>query len=470
MNQSVTRLTLDVSVMEKQACISVRQKDTMRRLVFSLVDRGLPYKLEAGVYAAVSVNTLPDTMLYPTVIQDGKVHFDVPADLVQEVTDYTCELILFATDSRVLSTSSFDLIVYHSNAADYNADEAVESDKFLLMTSATAEALDAAADARNAADLANDAREDAETAAGRAVEISVTLENKLAAGEFKGEKGDTGATGPQGPQGIQGEQGEKGDTGAKGADGKDGAQGPQGPAGPQGPKGDPGEDGKDYDYGNIRATLEITLKSTDWADNKQTIENAAVTENCTLIVNPTVESKEAYIESVIVLDENLTEVGKLVFTCAEAPTEDIAVLVHVVDPLITTEPILSFDTVDEMNAYEAEDGTIAIVPSEGGGTYEPAILTFDDAPTIGTTEQVSDEVAEKLTEIYESGHKVFFVQHTHSTGTPYCVCAMTLTEVDNGDGNIIVGYAGYTYAFEPVVWSFIRLEGVWYVTCVGVNS
>jgi len=330
MNQSVTRLTLDVSVMEKQACISVRQKDTMRRLVFSLVDRGLPYKLEDGVYAAVSVNTLPDTMLYPTVIQDGKVHFDVPADLVQEVNDYTCELILFATDSRVLSTSSFDLIVYHSNAADYNADEAVDSDKFLLMTSATAEALDAAADARNAADLANDAREDAEEAAGRAVEISETLENKLAAGEFKGEKGDTGATGPQGP------------------------------------KGDPGEDGKDYDYGNIRETLEITLKSTDWADNKQTIEANAILENSTVVVNPTEESKDAYIDSGIMLTE--AEVGYMVFECAEAPTEDIAVVVHVVDPLITAEPILSFNSVDEMNAYEAEDGAIAIVPSEGDST------------------------------------------------------------------------------------------------------
>jgi len=328
MNQSVTRLTLDVSVMEKQACISVRQKDTMRRLVFSLVDRGLPYKLEDGVYAAVSVNTLPDTMLYPTVIQDGKVHFDVPADLVQEVNDYTCELILFATDSRVLSTSSFDLIVYHSNAADYNADEAVDSDKFLLMTSATAEALDAAADARNAADLANDAREDAEEAAGRAVEISETLENKLAAGEFKGEKGDTGATGPQGP------------------------------------KGDPGEDGKDYDYGNIRETLEITLKSTDWADNKQTIEANAISENCTLVASPTTESTEAYIASGIMLTE--AEVGEMAFECVVPPTEDIAVLVHVIDPLIAVESteILSFDSVDEMNAYEAEDGTIAIVPSE----------------------------------------------------------------------------------------------------------
>lgn len=53
----------------------------------------------------------------------------------------------------------------------------------------------------------------------------------------RGEKGDTGERGPQGEQGVQGVQGEKGDTGAQGERGE---QGPQGEIGPEGPAGKDG--------------------------------------------------------------------------------------------------------------------------------------------------------------------------------------------------------------------------------------
>lgn len=208
MNQSVTRLTLDVSVQEKQASISVRQFDTMRRLVFSMVDRGLPYIFEKGVYAAISVNTSPETAVFGgCVIQDGAVHYDLDNSLTLEPAEYSCDLILYASDHKVLTASSFDLIVFASNASDY-ASEAVLSNDFSAMVEATAEAKDAARNANEAAELARDAEEDAYKATQRADEISKTLEDKLAAGEFKGEKGDTG---PQGPQGIQGEKGDPGE-------------------------------------------------------------------------------------------------------------------------------------------------------------------------------------------------------------------------------------------------------------------
>ncbi|WP_279194197.1 hypothetical protein [Holdemania massiliensis] len=69
---------------------------------------------------------------------------------------------------------------------------------------------------------------------------SVTKNEWVSIGKFKGDtgaqgergpKGDKGDTGKQGPQGIQGP---KGDTGAQGPKGGTGATGPQGPAGPAG--------------------------------------------------------------------------------------------------------------------------------------------------------------------------------------------------------------------------------------------
>lgn len=77
----------------------------------------------------------------------------------------------------------------------------------------------------------------ANAAATAANSIAGEVAQKLANGDFKGDKGDTG------PQGIQGLQGPKGDTGAtgpqgpKGDTGATGAQGPKGDTGPQGPQG-----------------------------------------------------------------------------------------------------------------------------------------------------------------------------------------------------------------------------------------
>ena len=64
-----------------------------------------------------------------------------------------------------------------------------------------------------------------------------TIQEKLDAGELKGDKGEPGE---QGPQGLQGPKGDKGD---KGEPGEQGLQGPQGPKGDKGDKGEPGEQG-----------------------------------------------------------------------------------------------------------------------------------------------------------------------------------------------------------------------------------
>lgn len=56
--------------------------------------------------------------------------------------------------------------------------------------------------ANAAAGTANTAATNANDAAENAAETREDILNRLAAGEFKGEKGDTGDTGPQGPSGV----------------------------------------------------------------------------------------------------------------------------------------------------------------------------------------------------------------------------------------------------------------------------
>ena len=73
--------------------------------------------------------------------------------------------------------------------------------------------------------------------------IKSEIENKLAAGEFKGAKGDQGVQGQKGDTGAIGPQGAKGDKGDVGATGLQGATGATGATGAQGPKGDTGAQG-----------------------------------------------------------------------------------------------------------------------------------------------------------------------------------------------------------------------------------
>lgn len=231
-----------------------------------------------------------------------------------------------------------------------------------------------------------------------------------------------------------------------------GEQGIQGIQGEQGEKGDPGEDGKDYDYGNIRDTLEITLKSTDWADNKQTIPANAISENSTLVASPTTESTEAYIASGIMLTE--AEVGEMAFECVVPPTEDIAVLVHIVDPLITTNPILSFDSVDEMNAYEAEDGAIAIVPSEGeSGAAKMYVLKVSEVPTADSPVVFDNENTTILNDAVANETDILFlkIEGIYAAPTVYTFVRSDLEGVT-------------IYSCLPAtgtLWVIAQEEGVW---------
>lgn len=98
-------------------------------------------------------------------------------------------------------------------------------------------------------------QEESKAATQAADDIADTLEEKLEAGEFKGEKGDVG---PRGEQGLQGPEGPQGVIGATGAQGPQGEKGDTGPQGPQGPQGIPGPQGPEGPQGESGITTQIS--------------------------------------------------------------------------------------------------------------------------------------------------------------------------------------------------------------------
>lgn len=79
-----------------------------------------------------------------------------------------------------------------------------------------------------------------------------TLQEKMDAGNLKGQKGDTGPQGIKGDVGAQGPKGDTGPQGVQGVKGATGAAGPVGPQGLQGVKGDSIKVGTSYETAQIK--------------------------------------------------------------------------------------------------------------------------------------------------------------------------------------------------------------------------
>ena len=61
MNLSVYRMTLDIRDMDSQLSFSLKQNDTMRRLIISLTDHCKPYTIPEGCYAVFTIKTSQKT-------------------------------------------------------------------------------------------------------------------------------------------------------------------------------------------------------------------------------------------------------------------------------------------------------------------------------------------------------------------------------------------------------------------------
>lgn len=132
------------------------------------------------------------------------------------------------------------IVKRHSNAS---GTEPAEPTPDLLQQVLTL-SKDAQTAAKNAEDVANSVREDADNGKFIGPVGPQGPVGPRGAQGIQGEKGDTGERGPQGEQGVQGVQGEKGDTGAQGPVGETGPVGPKGDTGPQGKRGEQGPQGE----------------------------------------------------------------------------------------------------------------------------------------------------------------------------------------------------------------------------------
>ena len=227
MNHSIYRISLDIHDTSSQTSLSVKRGDTARSIYITLTDNSKPYKIAEGCTAVFRMKKPTDgngarAIVYnDCTIEGNTICYSLTSSNSEVVGMADCEVTLYGADGGVLTSPHFTIIIDSTVNTDGEV-ETVGTNELTALVSATAEAK----------------------------AITLEVEQKLANGDFvgeKGEKGDKGETGATGAQGIQGVKGDKGD---KGDQGIQGVQGIQGIQGEKGEKGDKGEDANSQLFAN----------------------------------------------------------------------------------------------------------------------------------------------------------------------------------------------------------------------------
>lgn len=217
MEKQAYRKSLDLRKSGTQWSVDERYGDAnSRKIIISLTDGGKPFYVDedVNVYVAATNGLFVDCR-----VESGVAIFEPTRKFLETQGTISCELRLISANSsgsQVLSSPKFEIEVYDVLADDTKI---IESEDYSALAAQTVKAVEATK---------------------RANDISQTLEDKLANGEFKGEKGDTGEQGVQGEKGAKGDKGDTGPQGVQGAKGDKGDTGAQGVQGLKGAKGDPG--------------------------------------------------------------------------------------------------------------------------------------------------------------------------------------------------------------------------------------
>ena len=190
MNNSIYRISLDLHDTSSQTSLSVKKVDTARSIHITLTEKGKPYKIAEGCYAVFRMKKPADkngnrAIVYnDCVIEGNTIIYDLTSSNTEIVGAADCEITLYGADGKSLTSPHFSMVI----ATTVNTDGEVETighNEFTALVNATTEAK----------------------------AVTEEVEQKLANGDFIGEKGAKGDKGDKGDQGIQGAKGDKGDKG-----------------------------------------------------------------------------------------------------------------------------------------------------------------------------------------------------------------------------------------------------------------
>lgn len=179
MTNSYYKISLDIHDHGSHVSLKAKRGDTGRLLYITLMDGRKPYIITNECRAVFTAKKADGNILFNECsIIGNTISYAFTPQTTSAVGKADCEVKLYGADDKLLTSARFDLMV---DDTVYNEGDEVESEKEVSALTA----------------LVSDA-----------TTLIADVEDRLAKGEFngekgdRGEKGDTGIQGPRGPQGI----------------------------------------------------------------------------------------------------------------------------------------------------------------------------------------------------------------------------------------------------------------------------
>lgn len=133
MNYAINRITLDVQNRGSSVSVNAKKGDTARKLVITLTDGGMPYKLTGDCYA-VFTGEKPDNHIVfnECQIEDNRIVYHIRYQTVAAEGTVKCEVRIYGADDLLLTSARFSLIVESSVYEE--GGEIESSDDFSVLT------------------------------------------------------------------------------------------------------------------------------------------------------------------------------------------------------------------------------------------------------------------------------------------------------------------------------------------------
>ena len=106
------KITLDIHKTVSAVSVRVKKGDTGRRLLIHLAEKGFPYHISNDCYAVFTA-TKPDgkVVFNNCYIEDCMIAYDFTEQTVAVAGLVECEIILYGSDGKQLTSSSFNILV-----------------------------------------------------------------------------------------------------------------------------------------------------------------------------------------------------------------------------------------------------------------------------------------------------------------------------------------------------------------------
>ena len=181
MTNSFYKISLDIHEHGSHVSLKAKKGDTGRLLYITLMDGRNPYVITDECRAVFTAKKADGNIIFNDCsIIGNTISYEFTPQTTSAVGKADCEIKLYGAENKLLTSASFTLLVEDTV---YNEGDQVESAKEVTALTALVS---------------------------EATTLITNVEDKLANGEFKGEKGekgDRGYTGEQGPRGERGPQG-----------------------------------------------------------------------------------------------------------------------------------------------------------------------------------------------------------------------------------------------------------------------